>query len=175
MTEILSHSIKITKSSDERSCPSEDHKRRIRKMIEVTHSTRYMKYVEGDDEPNEMALVPRRPIRNNFASTMAVIDNSMGNFQDTIGYDRARFGSNCRKMAQQYYAGRIHKMNKKVKKCAKKAAKYRKVDGKVKHEKRNMVKKLQDVLETSQKKREKREKLLASLMKKMAGSASAVM
>ncbi|KXJ84217.1 hypothetical protein RP20_CCG016674 [Aedes albopictus] len=165
----ISRSFKIQKSSDDRSCPSEDNKRRIRKMIEVTSSTRYMTFVEGDDVPNDgMALVPRRrPVNHNFSTTMVVIDSSLGNLQDAIGGERVRFGSRCRKMAQQYVE-RIQEMNGKMEKCAKMMVKYRKMDGQLKDQKRNTVKELQGVLKNSQKKREEREKILSGLLKKMA-------
>ncbi|EAT48512.1 AAEL000463-PA [Aedes aegypti] len=171
----VSRSYKVHQSSDERSCPSEDRKRRIRKMIEVTRSTRYTAYVEGDEEMAAAAgtdlILPSCQMatrtEQDFTTTMAVLDSSLGKLPEVIGDDRARFGSKCRKMANQFLE-RLQEIDVKVEECAKTASKYKKLDGQIKVEKRDMVKKLRDVLETGRKKREKREKFLMSLMKRMA-------
>ncbi|XP_065084314.1 uncharacterized protein LOC135706589 [Ochlerotatus camptorhynchus] len=161
--------VQHSSGSDELSCTSEDNKRRIRKMIEVTRSTRYTTFVEGDDGTNDPSLVPSRVggNRKDFLTTsMAVMDSSLGNLQEAIGDDKYQFAAKCHYKADQFME-RLQKIDENVGECAKTVEKHQHLKAKVLVRRGQIKEKLQDVMEVSRKKRANREKILMSLMKKM--------
>lgn len=165
MAEVNHRSDNVQHSSGSEENASEDNKRRIRKMIEVTRSTRYTTFVEGDDGTNNPRLVQSSSRTDFFTTSMTVVDSSLGNLQEAVD-DTGKFAAKCHDKAGQY-TERLQKIDEKVEECAKTAEKHQHLKAKVLGKRGAIKEKLQGVLEVSRKKRANREKILGSLIKKM--------
>lgn len=157
------YAIQLSSGSDEHSCASEDNKRQIRKMIEVTRSTRYTTFVGGDAGTYDRSLagIKRKDL---FMTSMAVMDSNLGNIQEEISDNKKQFTAKCRAKADQFME-RLQKIDQKVKECTKTKEKHQHLKAKVLVKREQIKEKLQGVLEASRKKRANREEILTSLIR----------
>ncbi|XP_058818918.1 uncharacterized protein LOC131681866 isoform X2 [Topomyia yanbarensis] len=152
-------------SPDILSQSSPDRNAKIRKMIEVTRSTRYTEIVERNGthpEQKEMSIGQTQLIATHDAD-FAFMDNSLNNLQEAMHDDKQRFLQACRELVDPYQK-RLDQVEVGLEANAHMFEQCKQLEEEMRKEKDSIRKSLLGLLETSRKKRALREKAISTIL-----------